>query len=348
MNDTPSPLRLAVTLGDPTGIGPELVRATLDRAGVDLLRRTLEAQGLMAGPLELTLFGDRGVLDRAPAVGPLDARLHLVEVTQLDDEASQPGRPTVDSGRAQVAYLEAALAAARRGEFEALVTAPIHKSSCQAAGFAFPGHTELLAERLAPEGGPPLPVTMMFAGPKLTVSLATIHHALSAVPRLLTVEGLVTTLLQTAEALERDLGVEAPRIGVAGLNPHAGEGGLFGDEEERIVRPALDLARQRAARARFFGPVVPDALFRAHLEGRYDGVVALYHDQGLIPVKLIDFDEAVNVTLGLPLVRTSPDHGVAHDLARRAPAAGAARPTSFQAALVRAVQLAARRRASSR
>lgn len=303
--------RLGITMGDPAGIGPELVRRVVD------------------GGADLVVYGDAGLLAGIAA--------ELVPVTTL--AAVTPGAPTAETGRAQVAYLEAALADARAGRLAGLVTAPIHKASCKAAGFAFPGHTELLAARLGAGQ-----VTMMFAGPRLRVSLATIHHALAEVPRLLDVERLATTIAQTAEALARDFGVAAPRVAVAGLNPHAGEEGHFGDEEARLVAPAIARARARlgaaGVAAALSGPHVPDAVFRAHADGAYDAVVAMYHDQGLIPVKLLDFDEAVNVTLGLPIVRTSPDHGVAYDIAGR----GVARTTSFAAALRLARTLAARRR----
>ena len=163
-------------------------------------------------------------------------------------------------------------------------------------------------------------------------------------PRVLSAEAIAVAIVHTAEALLRDFGVEAPRLAVAGLNPHAGEQGHFGDDETRVIAPAIEAARARLAAAgmavELWGPRVPDAVFREHLEGRFDAVVAMYHDQGLIPVKLIDFEEAVNVTLGLPIVRTSPDHGVAYDIAGK----GLARATSFAAALGRARDLAWRRR----
>jgi 4-hydroxythreonine-4-phosphate dehydrogenase len=257
---------------------------------------------------------------------------HIEEVTHLD--AFTAGSPTPETGRAQIAYLEAAVADARAGRLDALVTAPIHKASAMAAGFAFPGHTEFLADRL---GAPQ--VTMMFAGPRMRVSLATIHAALADVPSLMTIDGVAGTITQTAEALSRWFGVAAPRVAVAGLNPHAGEAGHFGDEEQRLIAPAIAAARARVPFAELAGPEVPDAVFRAHLDGRWDAVVALYHDQGLIPVKLIDFEEAVNLTLGLPLPRTSPDHGVAHDIA----GTGRARPTSMRSALRLARDLASRK-----
>ncbi|MDB4965725.1 MAG: 4-hydroxythreonine-4-phosphate dehydrogenase [Myxococcales bacterium] len=301
--------KIGVTLGDPSGIGPELVRRVAD--GAD----------------DVIIYGD--------ALQCAGLRAEVRAITSL--AGLVPGVATVETGRAQIAYLEAALADARDGRIRALVTAPIHKASCIAAGFAFPGHTELLAARL---GAPS--VTMMFAGPKMRVSLATIHHSLAEVPRVLTSVAIENAIVQTAEALARDFGVSRPRIAVAGLNPHAGEQGHFGDEEARVIAPAIVSARARLAghvAATVTGPHVPDVVFRDHVDGKHDAVVAMYHDQGLIPVKVVDFEEAVNVTLGLPIVRTSPDHGVAHDIAGK----GVARTASFAAALRLARELSARR-----
>jgi 4-hydroxythreonine-4-phosphate dehydrogenase len=303
--------KIGITLGDPAGIGPELVRRVAD--GAD----------------DVVIYGDARLCD--------GVRAELRAVTTLDGVV--PGVATAETGRAQIAYLEAALDDARAGRIDALVTAPIHKASCIAAGFAFPGHTEFLAARLGAAS-----VTMMFAGPKMRVSLATIHHSLADVPRVLSAAAIESAIVQTAEALARDFGVAAPRIAVAGLNPHAGEQGHFGDEESRVIAPAIVSARARLAgniSATVTGPHVPDAIFRDHVDGKHDAVIAMYHDQGLIPVKVVDFEEAVNVTLGLPIVRTSPDHGVAHDIAGK----GLARTASFAAALRLARQLSARRRA---
>ena len=320
----PLPLPIGVTLGDPAGIGPELVV------------RALHARPVADAPLRV--FGDRRALELAArAIGlPLPSDFTLVEVTQLGQLV--PGQPTEATGRAQVAYLEAAVKEARTGTLKALCTAPIHKGSCRAAGFAFPGHTEFLAERLGAGR-----VTMMLAGPRLRVALVTTHVSLAEVSSRLSVEAVTQTILHAAEALGRDFGIAWPRIAVAGLNPHAGEGGHFGDEEARIITPAIAAAREQLGdEVEVAGPLVPDAVFRQAARGigpdgaRYDAVVAMYHDQGLIPLKLIDFDEAVNVTLGLPVVRTSPDHGVAYDLAGR----GLARTTSFYAALRLAHHLA--------
>jgi 4-hydroxythreonine-4-phosphate dehydrogenase len=302
--------RIGITLGDPSGIGPEIVRAACD------------------GGDDLVVYGD--------AILCAGVAAELVPVTSLDGLV--PGTPSDATGRAQVAYLEAAVADVRAGKLDALVTAPIHKASCLAAGFAFPGHTEFLQARLGAGA-----VTMMFAGPRMRVSLATIHHALADVPRVLSAEAIAVAIAQTAEALVADFGIVAPRIAVAGLNPHAGEQGHFGDDEKRVIAPAIEVARARLAAAgidaTLDGPRVPDAVFRDHVDGRFDAVVAMYHDQGLIPVKIVDFEEAVNVTLGLPIVRTSPDHGVAHDIAGKR----RARPRSFAAALRLAREITARR-----
>jgi 4-hydroxythreonine-4-phosphate dehydrogenase len=304
-------MRIGVTLGDPAGIGPELVRAVCD------------------GGDDLVVYGD--------AILCAGVRAEVVPVTSLD--GVQPGVPTEATGRAQVAYLETAVRDAIAGQLDALVTAPIHKASCMAAGFAFPGHTEFLQARLGAGA-----VTMMFAGPRMRVSLATIHHALADVPRVLSAEAIATAIVQTAEALVRDFGIVDPRVAVAGLNPHAGEQGHFGDDETRVIGPAVEAARTRLRDlgnpTELWGPRVPDAVFREHLDGSFDAVVAMYHDQGLIPVKVVDFEEAVNVTLGLPIVRTSPDHGVAHDIAGQ----NRARSTSMAAALRLARDLVARRR----
>jgi len=310
-------LRLGVTLGDPAGIGPEIVAATL-AAAPDAWRS------------RLIVYGDRAPLERgARAIGvalPGDVAI----VGDGVGDAVEPGRPGERSGAAQVGYLEAAVAAAARGELAAIVTAPISKTWARRAGFAFPGHTEMLASRFGARD-----VVMLFAGPRLKVALATVHVALAEVARTLTTAGLRTTLAIVARALVDDFAIAAPRIGVVGLNPHAGEEGLLGSEDRDVIAPALEPLPP----ARLSGPLVPDAAFRDLIDGRHDALVAMYHDQGLIPVKLIDFERAVNVTLGLPIVRTSPDHGTAYDIA----GSGRARALSMQSALALAVELAERR-----
>jgi 4-hydroxythreonine-4-phosphate dehydrogenase len=325
---------LGLTIGDPAGIGPEIVVATL-------------AELAPAARAGLIVYGDAGVLDRAADRRGLDVDealrgVTLVEVTALGAHEAVPGHPDLHGGKAQVAYLEAALAAARGGELSGLVTAPINKTWAQKGGLRHPGHTELLAERL----GASHPV-MCFVGPRLRVALATVHEPLARVPQVLTAELVAGAVVEGARLLVR-LGLERPRVGVLGLNPHAGEDGLFGDEEARLVRPGMALARARLGPdVTITGPLVPDAAYRhALLDGpdlRYDLLVALYHDQALIPVKLVDFELAVNVTLGLPgFVRTSPDHGTAYDLAGAGPdPSRKTRPRheSFAAALRLARQL---------
>ena len=312
---------LGVTLGDPAGIGPEVVAGALARASAELRA-------------QVRVYGDPEVLARgARAMGV------AVDVACAGEAcATSPGRPDLASGVAQVAWLEAAIAAARGGEVDGLVTAPISKTWARAAGLAFPGHTELLAARFDARD-----VAMTFVGPRLVVALATVHVPLAQVPGLLSEGRIVAVGELLAGALARELGRAAPvRIGVVGLNPHAGEGGLLGDDEVRLVEPAIARLRaQLGARAVVGGPLVPDAAFRDAAEGRWDGLVALYHDQALIPVKLLDFEDAVNVTLGLPIVRTSPDHGTAYDLA----GSGRARVTSMLRALELAAEMVRRRRA---
>jgi 4-hydroxythreonine-4-phosphate dehydrogenase len=313
--------RLGITLGDPSGIGPEVLATSLGRASARVRRR-------------LVVFGDRGALERAGMRD--DGELELVEVSRLRAADVVPGQPSDAGAHAQVAYLEAAVAAARSGAIAGIVTAPISKTQAKRAGFAFPGHTEFLADRLGAER-----FAMMFAGPRLRVVLATVHEPLARVPELLTPALIADVIALGFDAMRRDFGIDAPRIGVVGLNPHAGEGGMFGREEQRAIEPGIELGRSRCEGGVIAGPLVPDAAFRTALEGRYDLLVAMYHDQGLIPVKVVDFEQSVNCTIGLPIVRTSPDHGTAYDIAGR----GIARAEAMTAALRLAVEMVDRRRA---
>jgi 4-hydroxythreonine-4-phosphate dehydrogenase len=312
---------IAISLGDPAGIGPEVV-----------------VRALAVRPdLDVRVYGDPGVLARAAekSTVPRVADRALRAVTTLRPEDVTPGQPNDASGRAQLAFLEAAANAVLAGEARALVTAPISKEWIGRAGFPFPGHTEYLAAR----AGVGDQFAMMLAGPRLRVVVATTHIALRDVPTALTPEGIASTISLTAEALARQFRITRPRVAVAGLNPHASEAGRFGDEERRLVEPAIALARARlttaGVAADVTGPHVPDVVFRQAAGGAFDAVIALYHDQGLIPVKLLHFDEAVNVTLGLPFPRTSPDHGTAFDIAGE----WKAKPESFLAALDLAARL---------
>jgi 4-hydroxythreonine-4-phosphate dehydrogenase len=325
-------VRIAISMGDPSGIGAEV---------------TAKALGALAGKIVPYVFGDAGVFEAAakraklalPAVDlgdPLPPGGALVRVTRLSRAAATPAKPSRAGGAAQLAYLEAAYAAVAAGEADALCTAPVSKAQVQHADRRFVGHTEWLEAKSGAARS-----VMMLAGEKLRVALVTNHLQLAKVPRAVTASGILGTLAVTHAALAGDFGIARPRLAVCAMNPHAGESGAFGDEERRLVAPALSRARRLGILAS--GPYPADSVFFRAVAGEFDAVIALYHDQGLIPVKLMDAvmgDPAVNVTLGLPLVRTSPDHGVAYDLAGK----GRASEKSMAAALRLAAQLAARRR----
>ena len=228
-------------------------------------------------------------------------------------------------------YIEKAVELIVQGFCSALVTCPISKKSLHEAGYDYPGHTEMLAALTNSQT-----VRMMMAGPKLRVVLVTIHVALNQVSGLLTGEEIVDCIQTTSLSLQRDFGIARPRIAIAALNPHAGENGLFGDEETRIIQPAMDSA---SVAAELSGPWPPDTIFHKAAAGQFDAVISMYHDQGLIPFKLLHFSDGVNVTLGLPIVRTSVDHGTAYDIA----GTNQADPSSLQAALSMAQSIVAHR-----
>jgi 4-hydroxythreonine-4-phosphate dehydrogenase len=321
--------RIAISLGDPSGIGAEVTFGALLA-----LRREIE-------PL---VYGDPRLFARelaplklpvASAADPLPRGGALVRVTSLPAGDVRPGHPTSAGGRAQLAFLEAAFEAVRRGDAAALCTAPVSKAQVARALPGFVGHTEWLEARCGIRRS-----VMMLAGTRLRIALATNHVAFGRLRRALTAERIAETVAITHRALREDMGIARPRLAVAALNPHAGEQGEFGDEEETLLAPAL--ARARALGAPAAGPFPADSVFFRAALGEFDAVIALYHDQGLIPVKLLDAvngDPAVNVTLGLPIVRTSPDHGVAYDIAGK----GKANPASMIAALRLAARMAAGR-----
>jgi 4-hydroxythreonine-4-phosphate dehydrogenase len=255
-----------------------------------------------------------------------------------------PGRPSAEAALHVVRWIETAVVLALEGKAAGVVTAPIAKATLYAAGFKFPGHTEFIGALTAsapllgaPQPGARGPV-MMLAAKDLRVALVTVHEPLARVSGLLSHDRIVETGLVLAEALMRDFGVAQPRIVVAGLNPHAGEGGAIGREEVEVVTPAVDTLRRRGIDIR--GPLPADSLFHDAARATYDAALCLYHDQALIPVKMLDFWGGVNLTLGLPIVRTSPDHGTAFDIAGK----GLARPDSLIAAIRLAADIAERRR----
>lgn len=323
---------LVVTMGDALGIGPEIIVRAFER-------------GALA---DAVVVGEVDVLRRAGA--PMTARIDA----PADRAAVPPGcLPVIvpsglpaglaampwgvvraESGAAAAACIEHAVRLVQRGQAAALVTAPIHKEALAAAGVPFPGHTEMLQALATPPGAAPPPVRMMLANDALRVVLVTIHLAVRDALDAITTAAVLDTLRIAHRALGGALG-RAPRLAVAGLNPHAGEGGLFGCEEIERIAPAVDAARAEGLLAS--GPYAPDTVFMRARRGEFDAVIAMLHDHGLIPVKYLGVEQGVNVTLGLPFVRTSPDHGTAFDIA----GSGRADPASLLAALAQARRLAA-------
>jgi 4-hydroxythreonine-4-phosphate dehydrogenase len=320
------PRPVAVSCGEPAGIGPELAVRARAILGADLPFLWIgDPRHLPAG----TDFATVAHAAEAAEVPP--GRLPVL--VQPMAAAVQPGRPDPRNAAGVIAAVQTAVALVRAGEAAALCTLPVHKKTLMdGAGFAFPGHTEFLAA-LAGVAAP----VMMLAAEGLRVVPVTVHMPLAEVPARLTPARLEAAIAVTARALAADFGIAAPRLAVAGLNPHAGEGGAFGREDEALIAPVV--ARARAAGLDVSGPHPADTMFHPAARARYDAALCMYHDQALIPLKMLDFAGGVNVTLGLPFVRTSPDHGTALDIAGR----GSADPTSTVAALRLAARLAARR-----
>jgi 4-hydroxythreonine-4-phosphate dehydrogenase len=324
---------IGVTMGDPAGIGPEVVlKAALASVRVcrpvvlgdlGVLTETTRRLGLPLIPVPWQ------VGDPYPAeIGVLP----VLVLSHLPAEERRPGRPTPAGGDASYRYVETGTLLTVENSFQGLVTAPISKAMWHAAGRSYPGHTELLAALTRTAE-----VRMMLVGHRLRVTLVTTHIALAQVPSVLSCERIATTISLTATHLSRFHALAHPRLAVAGLNPHAGEAGAFGDEEERLVAPAVRQAQAQGVAVD--GPFSADTIFIRAVRGEFDGVICLYHDQGLIPLKLLAWEEGVNVTLGLPIIRTSPDHGTAFDIAGQ----GQADPRSMCAAIALAAEMTANR-----
>ncbi len=328
-------LPLALTMGEPAGIGPDIaIAAWLSRKAEKLPPFTLigDAETIAARARQLDLDCPIECVAAGAAAAAFDRALPVVQVTSPVVAAA--GEIASENAAAVIEAIETAVDHVKAGLAAAVVTNPIHKAALYAAGFAHPGHTEFLAalaERFGP--GPHRPV-MMLAGPTLRVVPVTIHVALKRVPDMLTSDLIVETGHIVAEDLRRRFAIARPRLVVAGLNPHAGEDGALGSEDADIVAPAVARLIEDGIDAA--GPLSADTLFHAEARATYDAALAMYHDQALIPIKTIAFDDAVNVTLGLPFIRTSPDHGTALPLA----GTGKARPTSLIAALKLAARLA--------
>jgi 4-phospho-D-threonate 3-dehydrogenase / 4-phospho-D-erythronate 3-dehydrogenase len=310
MTDPQRPI-LAITMGDPAGIGPEIILKTLRHADIYDRCRPL-------------IIGDRRILERAaPWVGAESLRyqdvaeptagvyqpgwVSLVDLRNARPSACPVGKVQAESGKAAVEYVFAATDLALEGSVDAIVTAPLNKAAMHAAGFTYAGHTELLAERTNADK-----VSMLLVGPNLKVVHVSTHVALTEAIERVTKER-VGEVIDIAAASCRALGVPNPRIAVAGLNPHASEGGIFGNQEAEAIEPAIAAARARGLNVS--DPQPPDTVFLRATKGAYDIVVAMYHDQGHIPMKLLAFDSGVNVSVGLPIIRTSVDHGTAFDIA---------------------------------
>ncbi len=324
--------KLAVTMGDPCGVGPEIIVKAWESGrfhGVTPVvlgdeRPLRRAMALLRSSLKLKVARDAGDL----AMDNPEGLLLLYPTSQLDESDIPCGNPSEKTCRAVMENIRLATHWAMEQKVHAVCTCPINKAALHRHGFHFPGHTEFIQHLT---GSPQ--VVMMLAGSKLRVALVTIHEPLCRVPSLLTTERIRQTILVTAEALQRDFGIPNPHIAVAGLNPHAGENGRFGREELEIIEPALEALQGRSFR--LSGPHPPDTVFYRAFSGSFHAVVAMYHDQGLIPLKLVHFEDGVNISLGLPIIRTSVDHGTAYDIA----GSGRANPASLRAAIQLGTQM---------
>jgi 4-hydroxythreonine-4-phosphate dehydrogenase len=336
MMDIDKPI-IAVTMGDPCGIGPEIIVKALAWPEVRAVCRPLVLGDEGALRRALTITGAPLTImtcEKPPTDVPPDC-LPVFPLSTLPLKEMMFGAPTVASGSAMADYIVQAARLCLSGEVAAMATAPINKEALNRAGIHHPGHTELLGELTGTTD-----FVMMLAGDKLRVALVTIHEALADVPRLVTTEKILATIRITHYDLDRYFR-KNPRIAVLALNPHCGEGGMFGREETEIIAPAIALARAEGIDVS--GPYSADTLFHFAVQGEYDAVVCMYHDQGLIPLKLLHFDDGVNVTLGLPIIRTSVDHGTAYNLA----GTGRASDASMAAAIRMAAEMARVRRQSS-
>jgi 4-hydroxythreonine-4-phosphate dehydrogenase len=302
---------VGITMGDPVGVGPEIItKALADPRVLRCCRPVIygDATRLMAGA---ATTGVRLRIAETSSINQVRVGhdgILVINPAAMDTELLEWGKPTPISGMAMAAYLQAAIDDAIAGRIAAIATGPIHKLALKMADIHFSGHTEILAQRTGTHN-----YAMMLAGKRLKVVLATIHIPIEHVPRALTKQGITNILILTDHALKTRFGLPTPRIAVAGLNPHAGESGLFGSEEQTIIGPAISQAASQGITVT--GPHPPDTVFFTASRGAHDAVVAMYHDQGLGPFKMIHFDDGVNTTLGLPIIRTSVDHGTAYDIA---------------------------------
>lgn len=334
MSDLPI---IGITMGDPAGVGPEItVKALADKRIFSFCRPVvLGDQEVFSSTLSKVSQGmSLNVTNNIAETKALPGTIDLLAASEIGCGAVGPGEPTVEGGKAMVEYIIRAVQMTLERDLGAMVTCPISKVLMHQAGHFYEGHTQLISHLTdSPD------YVMMLAGKRLRVSLATIHCALKEVPSILNSETVYKTIAITARALEQDFGIENPALAVAALNPHGGEEGLFGSEEAEIISPAVKRAKDEGFKVS--GPLPSDTLFHKAASGQFEAVVAMYHDQGLIPLKLLHFSDAVNVTLGLPIIRTSVDHGTAYDIA----GSGQADESSLKTAIKMAAMIANNRAA---
>jgi 4-hydroxythreonine-4-phosphate dehydrogenase len=321
---------IGITMGDPVGIGPEIILSALVNPSIykkcrPLVIGDMERLKVLKGYIKSDLQFNAV---KEPKNGVYQCGcVDVVSTFKLEPGQILWGEPTALTGKAMVSYITSTIDMAIQGRIDAMVTCPINKQAMHMAGFFYNGHTEILAEKTNTTA-----FAMMLAGDKLRVVLVTIHIPLKDVSSVLSKEKILQTIIITGSSLSGRFGLKKPRIAVAGLNPHAGEGGIFGHEEERMILPAVNLAKSQGLDV--FGPYPPDTIFYHAQNGLYDAVICMYHDQGLIPFKMIHFKDGVNTTLGLPIIRTSVDHGTAYDIAGK----GKADPGSLTAAIKMAAE----------
>ncbi len=320
--------RIGITMGDPTGIGPEVIVKAYKEARIarecipvvlgdpNVIKKTVSD---LNAKMDINVIS----VDDIKSLKPNTKGINIVKLSNLDPVRLKIGRPDKIAGKMMVTYIREAVRLAMLGTINAMVTAPINKAAINNAGFNYPGHTEMLAELTRTED-----YCMMLVGKKLKVSLVTTHLPIREIPNTITPGMIFKTVKLTYEALVDYFGIKNPKIAIVALNPHAGEEGLFGVEEKELIIPGIKKAESMGIQV--FGPLSADTAFHFAYKGKYDVVVGIYHDQALIPIKMINFDDSVNVTLGLPIVRTSVDHGTAYDIAGK----GIANAESMVAAIL--------------
>ncbi len=326
---------IGITMGDPAGVGPEIIVKALSDENICRFCRPVvlgDPEGLSSAISRSSREMSLNIISKPFEAKTNPGMMDLMALSDFKKGAILPGKPTVEGGKAMVEYIIRAVGMCRAGELGAMVTCPISKVLMHQAGYRYDGHTQLIARLTDTDE-----YVMMLAGKKLRVALVTIHCALKDVPNILNEELVYRTIIITAKALREDFGLEKPCLALAALNPHAGEEGLFGSEEEKIIKPAIVRAANEGIN--LVGPLPPDTLFYKASKGQFGAVVAMYHDQGLIPLKLLHFSDAVNVTLGLPIIRTSVDHGTAYDIA----GTGEADASSLKAAIRMAAEMVGNR-----